>query len=155
MSQLEEEKASATSDYEIKKIDERLARLSGGAAIIKIGAVTETELKEKKDRFEDALAATRASIESGTVTGGGVTLARASQFLSTFTHEDDDINCGIKIVRKALLSPLWTIADNAGKKGDVVVETTLENGGDFGYNADTDVWEDLRVAGIIDPINVS
>lgn len=155
MAQLEDEKASATSDYEIKKIDERLSRLSGGAAIIRIGAITETELKEKKDRFEDALAATRASIESGTVTGGGVTLARASQALASFSHDNDDVNCGIKIVRKALLAPLWTIADNAGAKGDVVVSTTLANSGDYGYNADTEVWEDLRVAGIIDPTNVT
>jgi chaperonin GroEL len=145
-----------TSDYDREKLQERLAKLVGGVAVIKVGAATETELKEKKARVEDAMHATRAAVEEGIVPGGGVTLVRAAKALESLKLEDEDEQIGVNIVRRALEEPLRKIAENAGKEGAVIVERIKgEKNANFGFNAATEVFEDLVKAGVIDPAKVS
>ncbi|EKB50741.1 chaperonin GroEL [Cecembia lonarensis] len=144
-----------TSDYDREKLQERLAKLSGGVAILYIGAATEVEMKEKKDRVDDALHATRAAVQEGVVVGGGVALVRTSAALENLKGENEDQDTGINIVRIAIESPLRTIVENAGGEGSVVINKIKENKGNFGYNARTDVYEDLFEAGVIDPTKVT
>jgi len=145
-----------TSDYDREKLQERLAKLVGGVAVIKVGAATETELKEKKARVEDAMHATRAAVEEGIVPGGGVTFIRAQKALDNFRVEDEDEQIGVGIVRRALEEPLRQIAQNAGVEGSIVVEKVRANGNaSFGYNAATGEYEDLVRAGVIDPAKVA
>lgn len=145
-----------TSDYDREKLQERLAKLVGGVAVIKVGAATETELKEKKARVEDAMHATRAAVEEGIVAGGGVTLVRAAKALENFKLEEEDENYGVAIVRRALEEPLRKIAENAGKEGAVIVERVkAEKNDNMGFNAQTEEFEDLVKAGVIDPAKVS
>ena len=145
-----------TSDYDREKLQERLAKLVGGVAVIKVGAATETELKEKKARVEDAMHATRAAVEEGIVPGGGVTLVRAAKALDSLKLEDEDEQIGVNIVKRALEEPLRKIAENAGREGAVIVERIKsEKGANFGFNAATEVFEDLVKAGVIDPAKVS
>ncbi len=145
-----------TSDYDREKLQERLAKLVGGVAVIKVGAATETELKEKKARVEDAMHATRAAVEEGIVPGGGVTLVRAAKALESLKLEDEDEQIGVNIVRRALEEPLRKIAENAGKEGAVIVERIKgEKNANFGFNAATEVFEDLVKAGVIDPAKVA
>ncbi len=144
-----------TSDYDREKLQERLAKLSGGVAILYIGAATEVEMKEKKDRVDDALHATRAAVQEGVVVGGGVALIRASEALANLTGSNDDQDTGINIVRQAIESPLRTIVLNAGGEPSVVINKIRENKGNFGYNARTDEYEDLFKAGVIDPTKVT
>jgi len=142
-----------TSDYDREKLQERLAKLIGGVAVINVGAATETEMKEKKARVEDALNATRAAVEEGIVPGGGVALLRSIDALSKLKLEGDD-QLGVNIVKKSLEDPLRQIANNAGLEGSVVVEKVKAEKGAFGLNADTGEYEDLVKAGIIDPTKV-
>lgn len=144
-----------TSDYDREKLQERLAKLSGGVAILYIGAATEVEMKEKKDRVDDALHATRAAVQEGVVVGGGVALVRAADALADLKGENEDQDTGINIVRLAIESPLRTIVSNAGGEPSVVINKIRENKGNFGYNARTDVYEDLFAAGVIDPTKVT
>jgi chaperonin GroEL len=144
-----------TSDYDREKLQERLAKLSGGVAILYIGAATEVEMKEKKDRVDDALHATRAAVQEGVVVGGGVALVRAADALTDLKGENEDQDTGINIVRQAIESPLRTIVSNAGGEPSVVINKIRENSGNFGYNARTDVYEDLFAAGVIDPTKVT
>jgi chaperonin GroEL len=144
-----------TSDYDKEKLQERLAKLSGGVAILYIGAATEVEMKEKKDRVDDALHATRAAVQEGVVVGGGVALVRAVSALDNLKGENEDQDTGINIIRFAIESPLRTIVANAGGEGSVVINKIKENKGNFGYNARTDVYEDLFEAGVIDPTKVT
>jgi chaperonin GroEL len=147
-----------TSDYDREKLQERLAKLVGGVAVIKVGAATETEMKEKKARVEDAMHATRAAVEEGIVPGGGVALVRAGKVLDGFNTESEDMdeNIGVTIVRRALEEPLRQIAQNAGKEGAVIVERVRnEEGENFGFNAATEKFEDLVEAGVIDPAKVT
>ena len=149
---------TTTSDYDREKLQERLAKLVGGVAVIKVGAATETEMKEKKARVEDAMHATRAAVEEGIVPGGGVTLVRAGQVLDTFqaNEADTDEQIGVSIVRRALEEPLRQIAGNAGKEGAVIVEKIrAETNPSFGFNAQTEQFEDLVAAGVIDPAKVT
>lgn len=146
---------STTSDYDREKLQERLAKLAGGVAVLYIGAATEVEMKEKKDRVDDALAATRAAVEEGIVPGGGVALIRASVALNTLKGLNEDENTGIAIVRRSLEEPLRQIIANAGGEGAVVVQKVLEGKDDFGYNARTEVYENLYEAGVIDPTKVT
>jgi chaperonin GroEL len=146
----------STSDYDSEKLQERLAKLAGGVAVINVGAATETEMKEKKARVEDALHATRAAVEEGIVPGGGVALLRAQSTLKGFKLEDEDENIGIRIVERALEEPIRIIAANAGAEGSIVVEKVRSNKGrSYGYNARTDEYEDLVAAGVIDPTKVT
>jgi chaperonin GroEL len=144
-----------TSDYDKEKLQERLAKLSGGVAILYIGAATEVEMKEKKDRVDDALHATRAAVQEGVVVGGGVALVRAVSSLDNLKGENEDQDTGINIVRFAIESPLRTIVSNAGGEGSVVINKIKENKGNYGYNARTDIYEDLFEAGVIDPTKVT
>ncbi|WP_353481885.1 chaperonin GroEL [Haliscomenobacter sp.] len=144
-----------TSDYDREKLQERLAKLAGGVAVLHVGASTETEMKEKKDRVDDALHATRAAVEEGIVAGGGVALVRAIKAIANVKGINEDENIGIDIVRKALESPLRTIAENAGVEGSVVLQKVLNGKNSFGYNARTNVYEDLMAAGVIDPTKVT
>jgi len=143
-----------TSDYDREKLQERLAKLVGGVAVIKVGAATEVEMKEKKARVEDAMHATKAAVEEGIVPGGGVTLLRAAQSLADLKIEDDEEEVGVRIVRRALEEPIRMIAENAGFEGSIVVEKTREKEGDFGFNAQTLEYENLSASGIIDPAKV-
>src|SRR5436305_2535168 len=144
-----------TSDYDREKLQERLAKLAGGVAVIKVGAATETEMKEKKARVEDALHATRAAVEEGIVPGGGVALLRASKALATLKLEGDE-QIGVTIVKRACEEPLRQIVSNSGTEGAIVVDKVRENGNpNFGYNAATDSYEDLVAAGVIDPTKVT
>ncbi|MDR0803866.1 MAG: chaperonin GroEL [Rickettsiales bacterium] len=144
--------ANTTSDYDREKLSERLARLVGGVAVIKVGGMTEVEVKEKKDRVDDALAATRAAVRDGIIAGGGVALARAAAVLDKVSGANDDQKTGIDIVRKTLSAPLIQIVANAGINGDVVVGKVLENSDyNFGYNAQTGAYGDMIAMGIIDP----
>jgi chaperonin GroEL len=143
-----------TSDYDKEKLQERLAKLVGGVAVINVGAATETEMKEKKARVEDALHATRAAIEEGVVTGGGVPLIRCIAKLDALKLENEEQQAGVNILKKALEEPLRWIAQNAGFDGSVVVEKVKNGEGSFGFNAQTDKFEDLVAAGIIDPTKV-
>jgi chaperonin GroEL len=146
-----------TSDYDREKLQERLAKLVGGVAVIKVGAATETEMKEKKARVEDAMHATRAAVEEGIVAGGGVALVRAGKVLDSFKTEaeDTDEQIGVTIVRRALEEPLRQIAQNAGQEGAVVVGKVREGKGHFGFNAASEKYEDLVAAGVIDPAKVT
>jgi chaperonin GroEL len=146
----------STSDYDSEKLQERLAKLAGGVAVINVGAATETEMKEKKARVEDALHATRAAVEEGIVPGGGVALLRAQGKLEKLTGADDDETVGIAIVRRALEEPMRIIAGNAGVEGSIVVDKVRnQKEKKFGYNAQTDTYEDLVAAGVIDPTKVT
>ena len=145
----------ATSDYDKEKLQERLAKLSGGVAVLYVGATTEVEMKEKKDRVDDALAATRAAVEEGIVPGGGVAYIRATAALEGMKGENEDQTTGIQIVKRAIEEPLRQIVANAGGEGSVVVNKVREGEGAFGYNARDDKYEDLFKAGIIDPTKVS
>ena len=138
-----------------EKLQERLAKLSGGVCVLEVGAASETEQKEKKDRCDDALCATRAAIEEGIVTGGGVAYIRAQQALEGLTGDNADETTGIAIVRRAIEEPLRQICRNAGLEGAVVVNKVREGEGNFGYNAKTEVYEDLRAAGVVDPAKVT
>jgi len=144
-----------TSDYDKEKLQERLAKLAGGVAVLYVGAATEVEMKEKKDRVDDALHATRAAVEEGIVAGGGVALVRTIEAMKDMKGANEDENIGIQIVRKSLEAPLRTIVENAGMEGSVVLQKVLEGTGSFGYNARTDVYEDLKAAGVIDPTKVT
>ena len=144
-----------TSDYDREKLQERLAKLAGGVAVLYVGAPSEVEMKEKKDRVDDALSATRAAIEEGTVAGGGTAYIRALDVLENLKGENEDETTGIEIVKRAIEEPLRQIVNNCGKEGAVVVQKVREGKGDFGYNARTDVYEDLAAAGVIDPAKVT
>ena len=146
---------NATSDYDREKLQERLAKLAGGVAVLYVGAATEVEMKEKKDRVDDALAATRAAVEEGIVPGGGVAYIRAVASLEGLKGENDDQTTGIQIVKRAIEEPLRQIVANAGGEGSVVVNKVKEGTGAFGYNARDDRYEDMLAAGIIDPTKVS
>ena len=146
---------NASSDYDREKLQERLAKLAGGVAVLYVGAATEVEMKEKKDRVDDALAATRAAVEEGIVPGGGVAYIRAVETLNGFKGENDDQTTGIQIVKRAIEEPLRQIVANAGGEGSVVVNKVKEGKGAFGYNARDDRYEDMLAAGIIDPTKVS
>ena len=144
-----------TSDYDREKLQERLAKLSGGVAILYIGAATEVEMKEKKDRVDDALHATRAAVQEGVVVGGGVALVRAASALDSLKGSNDDQDTGINIIRTAIEAPLRTIVSNAGGEPSVVINKIRENKGNYGYNARTDEYMDLFEAGVIDPTKVT
>ena len=155
VAQIKAQIKTTTSDYDKEKLQERLAKLSGGVAVIKVGAPSETEMKEKKDRVDDALCATRAAIEEGIVAGGGVAYIRAISALDKLKGENADEQTGIQIIRRAIEEPLRQIVFNAGKEGSVVVQKVLEGKGDFGYNARYDRYEDLVKAGVVDPAKVT
>ena len=146
---------TTTSDYDKEKLQERLAKLAGGVAVLYVGAPSEIEMKEKKDRVNDALSATRAAIEEGTVPGGGVAYVRAIESLESLQGENEDETTGIEIVKRAIEEPLRQIVYNAGKEGAVIVQKVKEGKGDFGYNASTDVYENLCQSGVIDPAKVA
>jgi len=152
--QLRTQIEETSSDYDREKLQERLAKLVGGVAVIKVGAATEVEMKEKKARVEDAMHATKAAVEEGIVPGGGVTLLRAVERLADLKIEDDEEAVGVKIVKRALEEPLRMIAENAGHDGSIVVEKVRENEGDYGFNAQTLQFENLLASGIIDPAKV-
>jgi chaperonin GroEL len=143
-----------TSDYDREKLQERLAKLAGGVAVVKVGAPTETAMKEIKMRVEDALNATRAAAQEGIVVGGGVALLRAARALDKFTDNDPDVQTGVRLVRRALEEPLRRIAENAGADGAVIVGKVEGLKGSRGFNAGTGEFEDLVAAGIIDPTKV-
>jgi len=155
VSQIKNEIAASTSSYDKEKLQERLAKLSGGVAVLYVGANSEVEMKEKKDRVDDALCATRAAMEEGVVVGGGTTYIRAQEALKDLKGENADEQTGINIVCRAIEEPLRQIIANAGGEGAVVVNNVREGKGDYGYNARKDVYEDLRAAGVIDPAKVS
>lgn len=155
INQIKAQIESTSSDYDREKLQERLAKLAGGVAVLYVGAPTEVEMKEKKDRVDDALHATRAAVEEGVVPGGGVALVRAIASLDKTTGVNDDENTGIEILRKALESPLRTIASNAGVEGSVILHNVLSKDGNYGYNARTNEFEDLLEAGVIDPTKVT
>jgi len=144
-----------TSDYDKEKLQERLAKLSGGVAVLNVGAATEVEMKEKKDRVDDALHATRAAVEEGIVPGGGVTYIRAIDALEGLKGDNADETTGVEIIKRAIEEPLRQIVANAGKEGAVVVQKVREGKGDFGYNARTDVYENMHAAGVVDPAKVT
>jgi chaperonin GroEL len=146
---------NTTSDYDREKLQERLAKLAGGVAVLYVGAPSEVEMKEKKDRVDDALSATRAAIEEGTVPGGGIAYIRAISALDGLKGENEDETTGVEIVKRAIEEPLRQIVENAGKEGAVVVQKVREGKEDFGYNARTDVYENLYAAGVIDPTKVT
>ncbi|PTL32001.1 chaperonin GroEL [Prevotella sp. oral taxon 313] len=155
VAQIKNEIAASTSSYDKEKLQERLAKLSGGVAVLYVGANSEVEMKEKKDRVDDALCATRAAMEEGVVVGGGTTYIRAQEVLKDLKGENADEQTGINIVCRAIEEPLRQIIANAGGEGAVVVNNVREGKGDYGYNARKDVYEDLRAAGVIDPAKVS
>jgi chaperonin GroEL len=155
INQIKKQIESTTSDYDKEKLQERLAKLAGGVAVIYVGAASELEMKEKKDRFEDALHATRAAIEEGIIPGGGVAYIRAMKALEGLKGENDDENTGIAIVYRALEEPLRQIVENAGMEGSVVVQKVKEGKDDFGFNARTDRYENLYKSGVIDPTKVA
>jgi chaperonin GroEL len=146
---------NTTSDYDREKLQERLAKLSGGVAVLYVGAATEVEMKEKKDRVDDALHATRAAVEEGIVPGGGVAYIRAQESLETLKGINEDENYGIAIVKRAIEEPIRQIVANAGGEGSIIVQKIREGKADFGYNARTEVFENLYAAGVIDPTKVS
>lgn len=155
INQIKSEIAATTSSYDKEKLQERLAKLSGGVCVLEVGAASETEQKEKKDRCDDALCATRAAIEEGIVTGGGTAFIRAQAVLDGLTGDNADETTGINIVRRAIEEPLRQICANAGLEGAVIVNKVREGEGNFGYNAKLDRFEDLRAAGVVDPAKVS
>ncbi|WP_080903376.1 chaperonin GroEL [Parabacteroides sp. Marseille-P3160] len=146
---------NTTSDYDKEKLQERLAKLAGGVAVLYVGAASEVEMKEKKDRVEDALNATRAAIEEGTVPGGGVAYIRAIDALEGLKGDNEDETTGIEIIKRAIEEPLRQIVDNTGKEGAVIVQKVKEGKGDFGYNARTDQYENLAKSGVLDPAKVT
>ncbi len=155
VAQIKKEIENTTSSYDKEKLQERLAKLAGGVAVLYVGANSEVEMKEKKDRVDDALCATRAAIEEGVVAGGGTTYVRAIEAVKKVKGDNADEETGIKIVERAIEEPLRQIAINGGAEGAVVVQKVREGEGDFGYNARTDTYEDLREAGVIDPAKVA
>ena len=155
VNQIKAQIENTTSDYDREKLQERLAKLSGGVAILYIGAATEVEMKEKKDRVDDALHATRAAVEEGVVAGGGVALIRATDALTNLIGSNDDETTGINIIRMAIEAPLRTIVANSGGEGSVVIQKVKEGTGAYGYNAKDNTYEDLLEAGIIDPKKVT
>jgi len=155
VAQIKKQVESTTSDYDREKLQERLAKLAGGVAVLYIGAATEVEMKEKKDRVNDALSATRAAVEEGIIPGGGVAYIRAISSIETLKGENEDETTGIAIVKRALEEPLRIIAQNAGQDGSVVAQKIKEGKDDFGFNARTDKYENLMAAGVIDPAKVA
>jgi chaperonin GroEL len=155
VAQIRSQIETTTSDYDREKLQERLAKLSGGVAVLYVGATTEVEMKEKKDRVDDALHATRAAVEEGIVAGGGVAFIRATEALKDLRGANEDENIGIDIIKRAIEEPLRQICFNAGIEGAVIVQKVKEGSADFGYNARTDVFENLIGAGVIDPTKVS
>jgi chaperonin GroEL len=155
VNQIKAQIETTTSDYDKEKLQERLAKLAGGVAVLYVGAATEVEMKEKKDRVDDALNATRAAIEEGIVPGGGVAYIRCIAALDKIKGANDDENTGVGIVKRALEEPLRQIVANAGSEGSIVVQKVKEGKDDFGYNARTDVYENMYAAGVIDPTKVS
>ena len=155
VAQIKAQIATTKSDYDKEKLQERLAKLAGGVAVLYVGAASEVEMKEKKDRVDDALCATRAAIEEGIVPGGGVTYIRAIDSLEGVEAVNTDEKTGIEIVKRAIEEPLRQIVANAGKEGAVVVQKVREGKGDYGYNARTDVYENMLAAGVVDPAKVT
>jgi chaperonin GroEL len=155
INQIKQQIETTTSDYDREKLQERLAKLAGGVAVLYVGAATEVEMKEKKDRVDDALHATRAAVEEGIVAGGGVALVRTIAALAKLKGANEDEEIGIQIVRKSLEAPLRIISENAGVEGSVVLQEVLKGKNDYGYNARTDKYEDLKKAGVIDPTKVT
>ena len=155
VAQIKSQIAATSSDYDREKLQERLAKLAGGVAVLYVGAASEVEMKEKKDRVDDALSATRAAIEEGIVPGGGVTYIRAISALEGLKGECDDEETGIEIVKRAIEEPLRQISTNAGKEGAVIVQKVREGEGDFGYNARADRFENMLAAGVVDPAKVT
>ncbi len=155
INQIKQQIGTTTSDYDREKLQERLAKLAGGVAVLYVGAPTEVEMKEKKDRVDDALHATRAAVEEGIVAGGGVALVRAINAIKNLKGANEDETVGMQIVRKALEAPLRTISENAGVEGSVVLQRVMNAKGSYGYNARTDKFEDLKKAGVIDPTKVT
>jgi chaperonin GroEL len=155
VNQIKAQMETTTSDYDKEKLQERLAKLAGGVAVLYVGAASEVEMKEKKDRVDDALHATRAAVEEGIVAGGGVALLRAKAVLTSLKSDNADEATGIQIVSRAVESPLRTIVENAGLEGSVVVAKVAEGKASFGYNAKTDEYVDMLKAGIIDPKKVT
>ncbi|HEX4888135.1 MAG TPA: chaperonin GroEL [Luteibaculaceae bacterium] len=155
VNQIKAQIETTTSDYDREKLQERLAKLAGGVAVLYVGAASEVEMKEKKDRVDDALHATRAAVEEGIIPGGGVALIRAQSSLDNLKGENEDENTGIQIVRRAIEEPLRQIVANAGGEGSIVVQKIKEGKDDFGYNARTEVYENLLAAGVIDPTKVT
>ncbi len=153
--QIRKQMESTTSDYDREKLQERLAKLAGGVAVLYVGAATEVEMKEKKDRVDDALSATRAAVEEGIVPGGGIAYIRAIEALTNLKGDNEDENTGISIVARAIEEPLRMIVSNAGVEGSIVVQKVKEGKADFGYNARTDKYEELFKAGVIDPTKVT
>ncbi|MBO4769025.1 MAG: chaperonin GroEL, partial [Bacteroidales bacterium] len=152
--QIRQQIAATKSDYDREKLQERLGKLAGGVAVLYVGAASEVEMKEKKDRVEDALNATRAAVEEGIIPGGGVAFLRATKALGKLKGENEDETTGINIVARAIEEPIRTIAENAGKEGSVIVQKVKDGKGDFGYNARTDTYENLFSTGVIDPTKV-
>jgi chaperonin GroEL len=155
VNQIKAQIETTTSDYDKEKLQERLAKLAGGVAVLYVGAASEVEMKEKKDRVDDALHATRAAVEEGIVAGGGVALVRAKKVLEKITTENLDESTGVQIINKAIEAPLRIIVENAGGEGSVVLNKVLEGKKDFGYDAKNDVYVDMLEAGIIDPKKVT
>ena len=155
IAQIKAQIEQTTSDYDKEKLQERLAKLAGGVAVLYVGAASEVEMKEKKDRVDDALSATRAAVEEGTVPGGGTAYIRATLALDGLTGDNDDETTGIEIVKRAIEEPLRQIVANAGKEGAVIVQRVREGKDDFGYNARLDKFENLYVSGVIDPAKVT
>jgi chaperonin GroEL len=155
INQIKAQIENTTSDYDKEKLQERLAKLAGGVAVLYIGAATELEMKEKKDRVDDALHATRAAVEEGILAGGGVAYIRAVSSLEKLATANDDEATGVAIIRRALEEPLRQIAENAGIEGSIVVQKVREGKDDFGYNARTDKYENMHAAGVIDPTKVT
>ena len=155
VNQIKAQIETTTSDYDKEKLQERLAKLAGGVAVLYVGAASEVEMKEKKDRVDDALHATRAAVEEGIVAGGGVALVRAKKVLEKLATESLDETTGVQIVAKAIESPLRTIVENAGGEGSVVIAKVLEGKKDFGYDAKSDQYVDMLKTGIIDPKKVT
>jgi chaperonin GroEL len=155
VAQIKQQIEETTSDYDREKLQERLAKLAGGVAVLRVGGATEVEVKERKDRVDDALNATRAAVEEGIVPGGGVALLRAGSALDNLKYANEDQKAGINIVRKAIQTPARTIAENAGEDGAVIAGKILENKSyNFGYNAQTGEYGDLVGQGVIDPVKV-
>ena len=155
VAQIKAQIAATKSDYDKEKLQERLAKLAGGVAVLYVGAASEVEMKEKKDRVDDALCATRAAIEEGIVPGGGVAYIRAINALENLKGDNADETTGIEIIKRAVEEPLRQIVSNAGKEGAVVVQKVREGKGDFGYNARTDIYEHMKAAGVVDPAKVT
>ncbi|MDD3272557.1 MAG: chaperonin GroEL [Bacteroidales bacterium] len=155
VAQIRKQMETTTSDYDREKLQERLAKLAGGVAVLYVGAASEMEMKEKKDRVEDALSATRAAVEEGIVPGGGVAYIRAIEAIKTLKGDNEDENTGIAIISRAIEEPLRMIVENAGIEGSIVIQKVKEGKADYGYNARTDKFENLYAAGVIDPTKVT